>query len=68
MPAERAVQDRFSGGFIGFRRRRKEWRMRRSNTRLLIVVGILIASVLALHFFAHDWLSSILGAIHGGGH
>ncbi|HEY7368954.1 MAG TPA: hypothetical protein VIB08_11520 [Thermoanaerobaculia bacterium] len=42
--------------------------MRRSNTRLLIVVGILIASVLALHFFAHDWLSSILGAIHGGGH
>jgi hypothetical protein len=41
--------------------------MRRSNARLMIVVGILVISVLALHFFAHDWLGSLFGAIHGKG-
>ena len=43
--------------------------MRRFNARLMIVVGILVISVLALHFFAHDWLGSLFGAIHEkGGH
>jgi hypothetical protein len=32
----------------------------------MIVVGILVISVLALHVFAHDWLGSLFGAIHGG--
>jgi hypothetical protein len=41
--------------------------MRQANTRLLIVAGILILSVLALHFLAHDWLASLFGAIHGRG-
>lgn len=42
--------------------------MRQANTRLLIIVGALLLSALALHFFAQDWLSSLLKPIHGGGH
>jgi hypothetical protein len=40
--------------------------MRRANTRLLIVAGILVLAALAIHFFAGEWLSGLFVAMHGG--